>query len=200
MKAELSKKYSEIEAKFFPVDKEKIRATLKKSGYKLEKPERMMRRAIFDDIDNPEMTAHYIRVRDEGDGVYRLSAKIHVGEDGDISGNREVDVTLSNYDDAIEILRLAGLKGEKYQETLRETWVAERDGEEVEVTINTWPMLEPLVEIETKSEDVLRKCAKELGFDWDKKIVTAIVEVYMKVYGWSQEEALDKIQNIKLSK
>ncbi len=52
---------NEIEAQFLDIDKEDIRAKLKKFGAKLVKPEVLMKRVVFSLDDH-----RYARVRDEG--------------------------------------------------------------------------------------------------------------------------------------
>ncbi len=183
---------TEFEAKFYPVDKEEIRKKLKKIGAKLVTPERKMRRVISDIATYPQLKCHYLRVRDEGDGVVRMSAKLHTHEKGKVSDTKEIEFEVSDFDKAVELLELAGLKPSRYQETLRETW--EYDG--VEITIDTWPGLEPLLEIEGKSTAAVRKVANRLGFDWGRKIVTAVPEIYAKAHGLPIEEVLEKISNL----
>ncbi len=85
-----------------------------------------------------------------------------------------------------------GYKFDRYQETLREVW----HFQEAEITIDTWPGLEPYSEIEAKSEEQVKSIAKTLGFDWDKKIITAAAEIFMDVYHLQLEVVLDKISNI----
>ena len=46
-------------------------------------------------------------------------------------------------------------------------------------------------EIEAHSEEEVKEIADELGFNWDKKIITAAAEVYEKVYGIDIEKVLE---------
>lgn len=185
----------EFDAKFYPVDKDLIRKKLQKLGAKLAAPERKMRRVIFDSVINPQVKGDYVRVRDEG-GVIRMSLKIHAREGGKIEDQKEIDIEVSNFDKAIRLLQATGLKANRYQETLRETWQLDS----AEVVIDTWPGLEPYIEIESNSEEGVKTTAAKLGFDWRKGITRAIVEIYMDLYGLTNKEALDKLSDITFEK
>lgn len=181
----------EYEAKFYPIDKEEIRNKLESIGAKLIVPERIMRRTMFGNESNPNMKCNYIRVRDEGDKI-TFSAKVHADSDGVIKDQKETVVVVDNFENAVKILEIAGLNLDMYQESLRETWMFE----EAEIVIDTWPGLEPYVEIEANSEEKVKNIAKQLGFEWDSKIITAISYVYADVYDLTTEEVLGKIANI----
>lgn len=187
---------TEFEVKFFPVNKVKYRKKLNKAGAKLLQPERKMRRVIFDGRSQKvKFSCDYIRIRDEGD-VVRLSAKIHAREDGNISDQKEIDVVVSDFDKTVAILKEAGLRANRFQDTKRETWTL--DG--AEITIDTWPWLDTYTEIEGKSEEVVRKVSEKLGFDWGKKLVASVTEIFMKVYDLGEEATLDKLSYITFEK
>jgi adenylate cyclase class 2 len=185
----------EFEAKSYPIDKKTYRENLKRIGATLIRPERKMRRAIFNKDHYPQLLCDYIRVRDEGN-VIRLSAKTHAREGGSLSDQEEIDVEISDYDKTIQILELTGYKFNSYQETLRETWVYK----DAEIEIDTWPGLETYTEIEARSEESVHKMFSILGLDWDTKIITSVVEIYMKVYSLSKEEVLDRLSYITFEK
>lgn len=185
----------EFDAKFYPVNKDAIRKKLAQIGAKLMAPERKMRRVIFDSVVNPQVKGDYVRVRDEG-GLIRLSLKIHAREGGQISDQKEIDIEVSSFDKTIRFLEAIGLKANRYQETLRETWQLK----EAEVVIDTWPGLEPYIEIESNSEEGVKTTAARLGFDWRKGITRAIVEIYMDLYGLSAKVVLEKVSDITFEK
>lgn len=179
---------TEYEAKFSPVNKNKIRQKLRSLKADLVTPERKMRRVIFGSELNPQINADYLRVRDEGDKV-RVSLKVHAREGGKLSEQKETDVIVSDFEQTVKIFKSIGLKQDKYEENLRETW--DLDGATVE--IDTWPGLEPHIEIEAPSEKEVRRIAEELGFNWENKIITSVVEIYAKVYSVTNEEVLKRL-------
>ncbi len=182
---------TEFEAKFFPVNKDKYRQRLKSIGATLVLPERKMRRAVIDGRFHPEFKCDYIRVRDEGN-LIRLSAKTHAEQGGKVSDQKEIDVTVSDYDKTLKILELMNYKAERYQESLRETWQCQG----AEITIDTWPGLEPYSEIEAPSEEQVKEIAIKLGFNWNKKIITAAIEIFAEVYNLPIDQALEMTSNI----
>lgn len=183
---------TEFEAKFYPVDKEEYRKKLTEIGAKLVIPERKMKRSIFDGRNHKgQFLCDYVRVRDEGNLV-SMSAKIHANEDGNLSDQKEVEIEVSDFNKAIEIVELMGFKPDRYQETLRETW--EFNG--AEITLDTWPNLKTFTEIEAFSEAIVKETAEKLGFDWSERIITAPVEIMARVYNLTIDEVLDKVSNI----
>jgi adenylate cyclase class 2 len=71
-----------------------------------------------------------------------------------------------------------------YQETLRELWVLSG----VEVTIDTWPFLDPFAEIEGASESIVQEVSEQLGFDWDTAKFCAVDQLYEEKYGVSKNK------------
>lgn len=183
---------TEFEVKFYPIDKDKLRDQLKKLGAVLEIPERLMKRAIIDREFNPQLKCGFIRLRDEGGGVIRLSAKTQASQSGQVSNQKEIDVTVSDFAKTIEIINLMNLEFDSFIENRRETWRLDS----AEIVIDTWPGLEPYIEIEAKSEKELISLAQTLSFDWDKKIITAAFEIYANVYDMTNEQVLDKLRKI----
>ncbi len=183
---------TEFEAKFYPVNKEAFREKLKSVGAKLTIPERKMIRAIADTRANKFLNKNdYLRVRNEGN-LISLSLKRTADAGGKLSDQKEIDVEVSDFDKTIEILKLAGIKFNRIQETLREEWSYKG----AQITIDSWPGLDPYSEIEATSEEEVRSIAGDLGLNWDKRIITAAAEVYAKVYAMDIEEVLEKLSNI----
>jgi len=187
-----TKDYTEYEAKFYPVDKEEYRKKLLSVGAVLDIPERKMTRVVADHRVNLTLPNHTnIRVRDEGNLV-RLSVKTSAEENGKLSDQKEIDVEVNDFDKTVKILEIVGIKFNRRQETLREEWRYKG----AQITIDTWPGLDTYSEIEAISEIKVKEIANELGFDWNKKIITPAIEVYAKVYGIGIEEALAKTSDI----
>lgn len=184
----------EIEAKFFPVDKEQIKSLLNSLGAKQKKEETDFKRILFSKEDNPQIQADYLRVRDEGN-LIRLSLKVHATEDGKVTDQKELEVKVSNFEDTVNLLQLSGFKKSSFQENKREIWLLN----DSEVNIDTWPHLASYVEIESPSEEKLKETAQMLNFDWDNKIIQTVDYIYAKVYKISREEVKEKIRNLKFN-
>lgn len=166
---------TEIEVKFVDIDLSDMRDRLKELGGVCEQPMRLMRRVAIDsDFMRTDKDA-FLRVRDEGDKVTMTYKQF---DDLSLHGAKEIEVTVSNFDDTVAILASAGLPSHTYQETKRETW---RLGD-VEIMLDEWPWLNPYIEIEADSEEAVRKTADDLGFDWDDAVFGDVMAAYRVQY------------------
>lgn len=165
---------TEIEAKFLNINLEEVRAKLSAVGAEQLTQMRPLRRTI---LETPEMRAKgaFVRIRDEGDkitAVYKQHAKPELG------GATEISLIVDNFEAAIDLFRAVGVVYKSYQETKRETW--QLDG--AVVTLDVWPWLEPLVEIEGESEGTVQKVATSLGFNWSEAAFGGIMVAYQRKY------------------
>lgn len=174
----------EYEATFTKVDKDEMRERLHRVGAELKRSEFMQKRFVFNLPEGVNISGGWARVRDEGDKV-TLSIKAVDGEE--IHNQKEVCLTVDSFEDAGQLLELLGCKRKAYQETKRELWLLNG----VEITIDTWPFLEPFVEIEGESESVVRTVSEKLGFDWIKAKFCAVDALYEEKYGVTK----DKVNN-----
>ncbi|MDN5275246.1 MAG: uncharacterized protein JWP06_1147 [Candidatus Saccharibacteria bacterium] len=165
---------TEIEVKFLDVDFNLLREKLKQLGATCEQPMRLMRRAI---IETPELEAKdgFLRVRDEGDKVTLTYKQFH---EASLTGAREIEITVSNFEDTIALLDQAGLTHKSFQETKRETWRLDA----VEVVLDEWPWLKPYIEIEGLSEQEVKAAAARLGFTWDDAVFGSATSAYQVQY------------------
>jgi len=163
----------EVEVKFLNINIKSIRKTLLKAGAEMVKPMRLMRRTI---IKTPEMIKReaFAWVRDEGDKVTMTLKQINQNnEDFD-----EVEITVSDFEKAIEILTGCGIPQVSYQESRREEWRLDN----VQICIDEWPWVNPYIELEGESEGQLQEAAKKLGFAWSKAVRGCVWEVYYDAY------------------
>ncbi|NCU30590.1 CYTH domain-containing protein [Candidatus Saccharibacteria bacterium] len=165
---------TEIEAKFYGVNHDDIRAILTGLGAICEKPMRTMRRYTF---DNPAMKAKggWIRVRDEGDKVTTAYKQI---DKLSLDGMKEIELEVSDFDNMVDIYRALELEGGSYQESKRETCKLG----DVEIVLDEWPWLQPLIEVEGPSELRVAEVAEQLGFDMNSAMHGDITVVYKIQY------------------
>lgn len=164
---------NEIEAQFLDIDKEGMRARLKKAGATLVKPEVLMKRVVFYTGEHS-----FARVRDEGQGRIVMTYK-NVLDDDSILGTKEVNLIVNDYDDAVLFMKSCGLKVKAEQETYRETW----EMGDVEICIDTWPWIPTFMEIEGPSEKSVWDTAKKLGLDKTKAKFGSVDTTYQHYYG-----------------
>lgn len=170
----------EFEATFPNIDKNKMRRILKKTGAKLIRKEYMQKRVVFNLPNSHQIKGGWLRVRDEGDKV-TMSLKV---VDGDrIENQKEIYLKVSNFKQAELFLESIGCQRKAYQETKRELWLLD----DVEITIDEWPFLEPFVEVEGKSEKAVKEVSRKLGFNFDSALFCAVDRLYKLKYGISED-------------
>jgi len=166
----------EIEATYLSVDKENVRKKLRAAGFALQTPEYMMRRKTFDFSRVAPGRNKWGRVRQEAD---KITMTVKEVRGSGINDTYEIELVVNNFDTACDFFEACNIPAKAYQENMREVW--KRDG--VEVTIDTWPGLNPFVEIEAETEEVVRKISGELDFNFDEAVFGSIDIVYEKELG-----------------
>lgn len=137
----------------------------------------MQKRVNFDLQSLGRNFWEWARVRDEGDKI--TMAYKNIPPDSAIDDQKEIEFEISDMNAGIEFLLALGARMTNYSETLRERW--EMEG--VEIDIDTWPHLEPYIEIESDSEDRVKRVAQALGFDWSEAKFCGAGKIYEMVYG-----------------
>lgn len=171
----------ELEATYPSIDVPLIREKLKAVGAELVNPERLMRRYIFAPLNEDEIHGTWLRVRDEGDKT-TMSIKKVAGDK--IEDQEETCLIIDNFENGYEFLKHLGLTQKAYQETKRESWLL--DG--VEITIDTWPGLNPFLEIEGKSSESVQSVSEKLGLDYSKAIFGAVDIIYKLELGITPDQ------------
>lgn len=164
----------EFEATFIDVDLDEIRRLLKELGARLVRPETLMKRVVF--FPPVKIEGGWLRVRDEGDKV-TMSLKQVLGDK--IHDQKELELEINSFEDGVKMLEMIGAKKKAYQESKRESWIYDvPDGGQVKVDIDTWPGLNPHVEVEGENAEDVRMVSDKLGFDYAKAIHGAVDVIY----------------------
>lgn len=164
---------NEIEATFLSVDKDAMRSKLKEAGFELKIPEYLMKRKTFDFSRIAPEKNKWGRVRQESDKVTMTIKEVRGSS---INDTYEVELVVNDFDTACAFFEACNIPAKAFQENMREVWI--RD--DVEATIDTWPGLNPFVEIEGKNEKIVQEVSKELGFNFEKAVFGSIDLVYEK--------------------
>jgi len=181
---------AEIEAKFLDVDHEAIRATLRTLDAQCVQPMRLMRRVT---IENPSLVEKnaFVRVRDEG---HRVTMTYKQFDRLSVDGAKEIEIVVSDFDSAVQLLEAAGLPAQSFQESKRETWQLGN----VEVVLDEWPWLKPYIEIEARSEELVRHTAEQLGFDWTAAAFGDVMVAYRAEYPHLQStDTVGRVASVK---
>jgi adenylate cyclase class 2 len=182
----------EYEATFANINKDEMRERLRSAGAKLVKPEFLQKRVVFNLPAGHEIDGGWLRVRDEGDKI-TMSLKVVDGEK--IENQKEICLKVNDFAVAVNFLSALGCNRKSYQETKRELWIL--DG--AEITIDEWPFLEPLVEVEASTEEAVKAASLTLGFDYDQALFCSVDTLYSAKYGVPKEVINNEIKEVSFN-
>jgi adenylate cyclase class 2 len=124
----------------------------------------------------PPRKGQWIRLRSNGQKTTLAIKEIKAQQ---IDGTKELEIVVSDFEDTNSILEKIGYKAQRFEENFRITFTLGK----VEVALDKWPMIPPLMEIEGESEEDVLKFLDISGID--KKDVSAmdIDTLYKEKYG-----------------
>ncbi len=167
----------EYEATYLNINKDEYRIKLKNLGAELLRAEYKQKRYNFDLQSLGRNFWEWARVRDDGDKITMAYKCIPI--DSSMEEQKEVEFDISDMDLGVEFLESLGARMTNYSETLRERWVLGW----VEIDIDTWPYLEPYIEIEGRNKEEVVKVSELLGFDFKDAKFCGAGEIYEMKYG-----------------
>lgn len=170
----------EIELRFYPINKKIMRERLTRVGAIMHQPEIKMRRHLYD-VENNSVNS-WLRVRDEGERTTITLKENH--NINRIDGIHELEMVVSDYNAACELFKRLSLKPLAYQESLRETWLLNG----AMITLDTWPGLEPLMEVEGETKEQVYNAIYQLNLDPTYARKGTIKTIYMQECGYTSEE------------
>lgn len=145
------------------------------------------KRYVYDFV--PTQKGRWIRLRSNG---IESTLAIKEVKDMSISGTRELEISVSDFEDTNAILKKLGYCPRTFQENFRIEYIL--DG--VKLDFDKWPMIPPYLEIEGDSEQAVRKMISTLGLSKDKVFTEDVDTIYRKRYGIE----LDSIKLLEFSK
>jgi len=179
----------EYEATYTNINKDEARLKLIEVGANLIRKEFLQKRVVFNLPKSNSINGGWLRVRDEGDKI-TMSLKI---VDGDkIHNQKEIMLKVDSFDEAKNFLILIGCEEKAFQESRRELWRID----EVEITIDEWPFLETFMEVEGKSEEVVKNVSEKIGFDYRQAKFCAVDTLYSEKYNLEKERINDHTPKI----
>lgn len=126
------------------------------------------RRYVFDIEPNGN---RWVRLRDEED---KCTLTYKSRKNNSISGTEEIEVNISDFDKTALILKKISFENIYYQENTRTMFKLNN----IEFCIDRWPKIPAFLEIESDSEDDVKKGLKLLGLEYVKHANDSIVDVY----------------------
>lgn len=142
-----------------------------------ETPEVLQKRWVFDIVPcTAKATGEWIRLRQAGKNKPTITYKNKSGSK--LSETSEIEVEVSDFNKTAEIFSKITSKGQYYQENKR----AKFELNNIEFTLDTWPMIPTLLEIEGKSEKKVKEGLKILDLVGKDVGHAGMVTIYKK-YG-----------------
>ena len=163
---------TEYEIRILDVNKEEMIKKLEKLGATL-KGEFEQKRYVYD--LKPVEKDKWIRLRTNGN-VTTLTYKNIVSNT--IDGTKEVEFEVEDFNKANEFLERIGFKNRSYQENERIQYILSN----VEIDIDSWPMIPTYMEIEGKSEEEIINRKKVLDIDEIKVTTLNCDDIYKQIY------------------
>ncbi len=163
----------EYEIRVLEIDVEQITRQIKEIGATFEK-EMNYQRYVYDMI--PEKEDEWLRLRTDGKEITLTYKKITNEEN--IEGTEELEIEVDDFNKTNELLRVMGYKYNNYQENKRIRYRYKN----VEIDIDSWPLIPPYLEIEGPSEQEVIEVLDLLNISKEKTTFLNCGSIYQQVY------------------
>lgn len=174
---------TEYEIRVLEINKEEIINKLKKLGA-TKKGEFKQKRYVYDLV--PKQEGKWIRLRTNGK-ITTLTYKNIISNT--IDGTKEIELEVEDFEKANEFLEKIGFKNRSFQENRRIQYVLD----DVEIDIDSWPMIPTYLEIEGNSEEEVNNMVKKLGLSNLKITPLNCDDIYREFYNID----ISKIEELK---
>ena len=164
--------HTEYEVRVLEIDVYAIIEKLEKLGAK-KIGDWNYRRYVYD--VKPKEEGKWIRLRTNGEST-TLTYKNII--DNSINGTKEVEINVDSFDNTNEFLECIGFKSRSYQENKRVRYMLD----DVEIDIDTWPMIPSYLEIEGDSEDDVMRIVNKLGLETSNLTSLSPQDIYIDIY------------------
>jgi adenylate cyclase class 2 len=139
------------------------------------------RRFVYD--FNPVIKNKWIRLRTDG---FKTTLAVKEYQDTSIGGTKELEIEVSDMDKTDLILEELGYKKRSVQENKRTRYILD----DVEIDIDTWPLLNTYVEFEGSSKEKVIEVLNKLDIDVSETTTMDAQDIYLSK-GYTQEDLND---------
>lgn len=174
---------TEYEIRILEIDKESIIKLLEGLGA-IKKGEYNQKRYVYD--LKPVQNGKWIRLRTNGNET-TLTYKDVVSNT--VDGTKEVEFRVDDFEIVNEFLNKIGFSARNYQENKRIQYILDN----VEIDIDTWPMIPTYLEIEASNEKEIYNMIKKLGLNDSKITLLNCDDIYRQIYNID----ISKIKELK---
>lgn len=165
--------HTEYEGRVLNIDKASIQQRLTDLGANLV-AKKNYRRYVFNTV--PAVKNRWVRLRTDGQ-----KTKLTVKEitKATVDGVQELETVVDDFETTLTMLEKMGLRPKGYQENRRELYTL--DG--VKLSIDEWPGLKPLLEIEGHNKDEVYSMLNKLDLDNSQFTANSISQIYLDELG-----------------
>ena len=163
---------TEYEIRVLEIEKESIVKKLEDFGA-VKIGEYNQKRYVYD--LKPVQKNKWIRLRTNGVETTLTYKNI---ESNTIDGTKEVELKVDSFETTNEFLNKIGFVARNYQENKRTRYILDN----VEIDIDTWPMIPTYLEIEANSEEEVNSMVKKLRLNNFKITALNCDDIYRKIY------------------
>ena len=165
--------HTEYECTLINLDIQRFIKKIEKLGAKKE-GEYFQKRYVYD--LNPVDENKWIRLRTNG--VKSTLTIKNIENNQIIGGTKEIELEVSNFETTNEILNVLGYYARNYQENKRIIYVLGN----IEIDIDTWPLIPTYVEIEGKCEADVKNFVEKLNINKENITNYDVVSIYKNFY------------------
>lgn len=163
---------TEYEIRVLEIDISSFERKLKSLGAK-KAFDRLQKRYVYDFI--PKEKSKWIRLRTDG---VKTTLTIKDIMNSSASGTKELEIEVSDFEKTNLLLKELGYSYRNYQENRRIRYYLD----DIEIDIDSWPLIPTYVEIEGKSEEEIYGFLEKLGYLKEDSTSLGVSEIYKK-YG-----------------
>ncbi len=163
----------EIEIRLLNINKEQFVKSIVDLGAK-KVSEALQKRYVYD--FNPIQYNKWIRLRTNGEKT-TLTIKEIIDRNA-IDGTNELELVVSDFANANSILEQLGYSHRNYQENYREVYYLN----DVEISIDSWPLIPTYVEFEAKSEKSIQSLLEQIEYNKNNLTTLDVTSIYNDVY------------------
>ena len=174
---------TEYEIRVLEIDENSMISKIEKLNAKKE-GEWFQKRYVYNTI--PENDNSWYRLRTNGVKTTLTYKNI---EQETIDGTKELEIEVSDFDKTNEMLKIMGYHYKAYQENKRIRYILD----DVEIDIDTWPMIPTYMEIEGKSSEDIQKIMEVLEIKEENTTTLNCQSIYEKIYNID----INKIKELK---
>ena len=165
--------HTEIEERILEIDKDKIIKKLEELGA-TKAGEWFYKRYTYD--FTPKRENQWLRLRTNGVETTLTYKNVETRE---LDGTKEFEIEVSDFEETNKMLEVLGYKYKNYQETKRIRYYLN----DVEVDIDTWPMIPTYMELEGPSVEKVKELEDLLEVDKSKITTLYADEIAEQIYG-----------------